>query len=253
MAEPAPLATSHPGASHGTHGVVVDDCWRRIGVLGDGSCPLLPTHIHCRNCPTYSRAALTLLDNLPTGEVSLPAADAARAGTAAQGPAVSCLVFRIGEEWLALPAEALAEVTAPCPLHSLPHRRHAAVLGLVSVRGNLLVCISLARLLGQDSPAPAQGAGARSDAAFDAAHDTTSSAGHGARLLVLGQGRNAFALPVEEIAGIERIAESALQPLPTTLSRTSSRYARALLQSGGRTVGLLDAASLQQALTRSLA
>ncbi|WP_370564757.1 chemotaxis protein CheW [Cupriavidus sp. UME77] len=250
MAEPA----SHPLAAHGqppgmgTVTVAVDDCWRRIGVLGDGSCALLAEHIHCRNCPTYSRAALTLLDNLPTGEVSLPDGHAGHANTAARGPAMSCLVFRIGDEWLALPAGALALVTAPCPVHSLPHRRHAAVLGLASVRGNLLVCISLARLLGQD---PA--AGAASNAAANAAANAKGSAGHGARLLVLGQGRTAIALPVDEVTGIERIAEADLQPLPTTLSRASAHYTRALLKSGQRTVGLLDPALLQQALKRSLA
>ncbi|MHA7684907.1 chemotaxis protein CheW [Cupriavidus sp. PET2-C1] len=243
---------SHPLAAHGqppgmgtvTVTVAVDDCWRRIGVLGDGSCPLLAEHIHCRNCPTYSRAALTLLDNLSTGEVSLPDSHAGHANATARGPAMSCLVFRIGDEWLALPAGALALVTAPCPVHSLPHRRHAAVLGLASVRGNLLVCISLARLLGQD---PA--AGATSNAAANA----KGSAGHGARLLVLGQGRTAIALPVDEVTGIERIAEADLQPLPTTLSRASAHYTRALLTSGQRTVGLLDPALLQQALKRSLA
>ncbi|WP_437341706.1 chemotaxis protein CheW [Cupriavidus basilensis] len=246
MAEPA----SHPLAAHGqppgmgTVTVAVDDCWRRIGVLGDGSCPLLAEHIHCRNCPTYSRAALTLLDNLPTGELSLPDGHAVHADAIARGPAMSCLVFRIGDEWLALPAGALALVTAPCPVHSLPHRRHAAVLGLASVRGNLLVCISLARLLGQD---PAAGA------ASNAAANAKGSAGHGARLLVLGQGRTAIALPVDEVTGIERIAEADLQPLPTTLSRASAHYTRALLKSGQRTVGLLDPALLQQALKRSLA
>ncbi|WP_420995685.1 chemotaxis protein CheW [Cupriavidus sp. 30B13] len=243
MAEPAPLASSAPAAAlpAGTQRIAIDDCWRRIGVLGDGSCPQLAVHIRCRNCPTYSRAALALLDNLPAGEASLPA-EAIPADSTAHGPAVSCLVFRVGDEWLALPAAALAEVTAPCPVHTLPHRRHAAVLGLASVRGNLLVCISLARLLGQDVPAAASAPG-----------NAASSAGHGARLLVLGQGRGAIALPVDEVTGIERVAESALQPLPTTLSRASTRYARALLQSGGRSVGLLDAALLQQALTRSLA
>lgn len=251
MAEPASHPPATPGLPLGTGTapvtVVIDDCWRRIGVLGDGSCPLLATHIHCRNCPTYSRAALTLLDNLPTGEVSLPDGHAVQANATARGPAMSCLVFRIGDEWLALPAGALALVTAPCPVHSLPHRRHAAVLGLASVRGNLLVCISLARLLGQDPAAAA------SNAIPNAAANAKGSAGHGERLLVLGQGRTAIALPVDEITGIERVAEADLRPLPTTLSRASAHYTRALLKSGARTVGLLDPALLQQALKRSLA
>src|SRR5262245_23179704 len=41
-------------------------CWRTIGVRGDHSCPELAEHVHCRNCPVYSAAALTVLD----GELS---------------------------------------------------------------------------------------------------------------------------------------------------------------------------------------
>ncbi len=37
--------------------IAIDDCWNRIGVRGDGSCPELKRHIHCRNCPVYSAAA----------------------------------------------------------------------------------------------------------------------------------------------------------------------------------------------------
>ena len=32
----------------------IDDCWNRIGIHGDKSCPLLAEHIHCRNCSVYS-------------------------------------------------------------------------------------------------------------------------------------------------------------------------------------------------------
>ena len=40
----------------------IDDCWNRIGIHGDKSCPLLIDHIHCRNCAVYSAAATRLLD-----------------------------------------------------------------------------------------------------------------------------------------------------------------------------------------------
>ena len=32
----------------------IDDCWNRIGVHGDKSCPLLDEHVHCRNCAVYA-------------------------------------------------------------------------------------------------------------------------------------------------------------------------------------------------------
>ncbi|WP_373377299.1 chemotaxis protein CheW [Cupriavidus nantongensis] len=225
----------------------VDDCWRRIGVRGDGSCPALAEHAHCRNCPTYAQAAAMLLEAQQLDQALQELPDAADLASAADengngsgndnahdASALACLVFRIGDEWLALPTATLGEVTAPCPVHSLPHRRDAAVLGLAAVRGNLLACLSLAHLF--DTGA--------AQAELDAA---------GSRFLILGQGRAAIALPVAEIAGIVRVRRAALQPLPATLARGSARYTQALFLDQGRSVGLLDAAQVRQALARSLA
>ncbi|MBB2920058.1 chemotaxis protein CheW [Cupriavidus alkaliphilus] len=225
----------------------VDDCWRRIGVRGDGSCPALAEHAHCRNCPTYAQAAAMLLDaqQLEQDLQGLPDAASLAGGGAGHdgddsddsddaGTSLACLVFRIGDEWLALPTAALGEVTAPAPVHSLPHRRDAAVLGLAAVRGNLLACLSLAHVF--DTGA------ARAE--LDAA---------GSRFLILGQGRAAIALPVAEVAGIVRVRQAALLPLPATLARASARYTQALFVDQGRSVGLLDAAQVRQALARSLA
>jgi chemotaxis-related protein WspD len=215
----------------------VNDCWRRIGVRGDGSCPALAEHAHCRNCPTYAQAAAMLLDAQRLDVVPDALPDAATLTgddgvlPAERGIALACLVFRIGDEWLALPTAALGEVTAPCPIQSLPHRRDAAVLGLAAVRGNLLACLSLARL-------------------FDAGAGESAS---GSRFLILGQGRAAIALPVAEVSGIARVPKPALQPLPATLARASARYTQALFLDQGRSVGLLDAALVRQALARSLA
>jgi len=43
---------------------MIDDCWNRIGVEGEGdhSCIQLKTVIHCRNCPIYSSAGRGLLE-----------------------------------------------------------------------------------------------------------------------------------------------------------------------------------------------
>jgi chemotaxis-related protein WspD len=218
----------------------IDDCWRRIGVRGDGTCLALAEHAHCRNCPTYAQAAAALLDAQQLDQALHELPDAATLTgndeevSAKRGAALACLVFRIGDEWLALPTAALAEVTAPCPVHSLPHRRDAAVLGLAAVRGNLLACLSLARLFD---------AGARHGEA-----DASAS-----RFLILGQGRAAIALPVAEVSGIASVPNAALLPLPATLARASARYTQALFLDQGRSVGLLDAAQVRQALARSLA
>ena len=228
--------------------LALDDCWNHIGVHGDRSCARLPGVIHCRNCPTYSRAAIALLDKLPAAEGPARQSAAVAADTGGElggesgsewgGNRLSCLVFRVGAQWLALPSLALSEVSAPCRVHSLPHRRRPAITGLAVVHGSLLVCVSLGHLI--DPQAPSASASQEAPA-------------RGARMLILGQGRGAIALPVDEVAGVERIDPSALQPLPTTVSRASAHFTQAVLRSGERNVGLLDPERLQQAITRSLA
>ena len=65
---------------------------------------------------------------------------------------MAVLLFRLQAEWLALPAQVFQEVAERRPVHSLPHRRQGIVLGLVNVRGELLLCVSLARLLRRNDP-----------------------------------------------------------------------------------------------------
>ena len=40
----------------------VGDCWNRIGVNGDRTCPELEEHVHCRNCPVFAGAARGFFD-----------------------------------------------------------------------------------------------------------------------------------------------------------------------------------------------
>ncbi|MCA3183762.1 MULTISPECIES: chemotaxis protein CheW [unclassified Cupriavidus] len=223
-------STTLPGLAAGT----VYDCWRRIGTGGDRSCPKLKDCLRCRNCPVYAQAAVTVLDSLSAGSLWDSTTDnAIDEDTPSQDRVAgqSLLIFRVGDEWLALPTAALGEITAPVPVHSLPHRRHAALIGVAAVRGVLLTCVSLALLFGAPE----------------------SAAQPATRCLILGQGRNAIALPVAEVAGVEQVPRHALLPLPATLTRASSRYTQALFEHGGRSVGLLDADLLRQALSRSLA
>lgn len=124
-------------------------CWNEIGVKGNGTCPELQKVIHCRNCPVYSKAGVQLLDRplLPGYRRAWTEHFAQKRKLAAPARR-SALLFRINAEWLALPTPAFQEVAERRPVHSLPHRRQGIVLGLVNVRGELLICVSLGRLLG---------------------------------------------------------------------------------------------------------
>ena len=214
----------------------LDDCWNRIGVRGDKSCPLLIEHIHCRNCTVYAAAAIRLLDRyaLQQDEAEVEYAQAPAAAQASR----SLLVFRLGEEWLALATRILVEVAAPVPVHTLPHPRGRALLGVANVRGALLTCLSLVELLGLDvSGAPAPAAGVRV----------------APRMLVLGAPGGHLLAAVDEVDGIHGFALDLLAEAERDNTLDPAKCSRGVLQWRGRSLRLLDEEQLLQTMIRSLA
>ena len=208
----------------------LDDCWNRIGITGDHSCPELLQHVHCRNCPVHAQAAARLLDR----PAVLRTPDARHDATAAMRALEPVLLFRIGDEWLGLPATLVIEIVAPRPVHALPHRRNPAVRGLTNIRGTLTVCYALGELLGI---APA----------------TREFPGAIARMLVVGTPGRATALPVDAVYGIERFATADELPVPGTVGRANTTYTRALVRWQEHSVGLLDGQLLLYSIDRNLA
>lgn len=158
-------------------------------------------------------------------------------GTGAEVELASAVIFRIGEEWLALSTAVFREAGEPRPVHSLPHRRNGIVRGIVNVRGELLVCISLATLLGIDKNADAE----RGDRSL-----------HFERMVVIGRANGRIAFSVNEVHGIHRYESRALTPVPGTVGHASA-FTRAMLPWEGRAVGLLDETRLLDAVDRNIA
>jgi chemotaxis-related protein WspD len=211
----------------------IDDCWNRIGVMGDGSCAELSHHTHCRNCPVYSAAARRLLDvPPPMGErESWTQRYAQDAVTTNRNLGRALLIFRSAQEWFALTASVCVEVASVRPVRTLPHRRDPAVMGLANIRGELMVCVSLAAFLRLP-----QGA------------NTTTP-----RLIVLKGAGEPTAIQVDEVAGTHRYTESELRPVPDTLAASASRNAEAVARWRDRTVGVLNAEALLASLDRCIA
>jgi chemotaxis-related protein WspD len=217
----------------------IDDCWNRIGVQGDLSCPALAQHIHCRNCPVYSAAAAVLLDReMSQSHVEERTVQYAQQRQDLAPGSRSIAIFRLGAEWLGLPTGVVVEVVGPRTIHSLPHRRGGVVLGLVNVRGELLICVSLGQLLGIE-PAASQGAEAAGDASQ--------------RLLVVRGDGGRLAFPVDEMHGIHRYDPGELQAAPVTIQKAGSRHVAAMLAWNGASVGCLDEQLVMHAWNRSLA
>ncbi|WP_448679711.1 chemotaxis protein CheW [Pseudomonas nicosulfuronedens] len=213
----------------------VDDCWNRIGVRGDRSCPKLAEYIHCRNCPVHAAAAISLLDRYALSSEGTELAPVASAEQAVEEGRPH-LIFRLGEEWLGLPTRALAEVAPSCVVHSLPHQRSPALLGVANVRGTLVACISLGELLGLD---------------------TRTAAREGARIvprmLILAAVGGPIISPVDEVDGIHELDEKAIVEAKSQSHAANDRFTRGVLQWRQRSIRLLDQEALLDAATRSLA
>jgi chemotaxis signal transduction protein len=215
----------------------VNDCWNRIGVRGDVSCPELRQHVHCHNCPVHATAALALLDREPpAGTHAAWTAHFAEPPAVRAAEIVPLFVFRVGEDWLATPAGLVAEVAPERTVHSLPHRRRGALLGLVNVHGSLVVCLSLAHVLGLEAAA---------------ASDEPRPFARG-RMLLIRHGDVRAACPVDEVNGIQRVEPSALVDTPAVVAGARACVTRVWMRRDD-TVGVLDETLFGQALRRSLA
>ncbi len=217
-------------------GVELRTCWSQIGVHGDGSCPELAKFIHCRNCPVYSNAGVQLLNRpLPPEYRREWTEHFARKKKTAAPAKISAVLFRIETEWLALTTQAFQEVAERRRVHSLPHRRLGLVMGLVNVRGELLICVSLGRLLGLEK----KKAGEARRGLFE-------------RLVVVNWDGCRLAFPVDEVHGIVRFETQQLKEPPATVTKSNVSFTQGILPWEGRAVGFLNAGVMFPTLDRSL-
>ncbi|MFM8356373.1 MAG: chemotaxis protein CheW [Gammaproteobacteria bacterium] len=222
-------------------------CRLTIGVWGDRSCPDLREHIHCRNCPVYAQGGRQLLARVPADTDTDTGAKAnsnskAEAGISASAPEPivvasalrSMLVFRVRGEWLAIRTANAREVVEPAPVHRVPHRNDVRFLGLVNVRGELMPCADLGRLLELPNVGPPAREAERV----------------WPRLLVLEREQRSWAFPVAEVEGIQRVQPDAVQPPPVTVELGRSAFTEGVFEGRKGPVSVIDEDTLWYALQR---
>jgi chemotaxis-related protein WspD len=150
----------------------------------------------------------------------------------------SILVFRIASEWFGLATTAVDEITEVGVIRRLPHRVGSLVQGIVSLRGEVLVCVALDILLGleKQEKVHAQDSG------------TTQS-----RLIVCNSNARRLAFVASEVHGVERYIPRELRQTPATISKSGNTYTAGILPWKGRhTIGCLDAEQLFRSLDKGL-
>ena len=203
-------------------------CWRVIGVQGgDQSCERLIEVLHCRNCPIYAQAARQLLDR----ESPLEDTPELHAGLYRASSSHTALVFRLGQQWLGLPPGMVAEVAGNPPVRRLAHRTEGRIEGVVNVRGELRLCVSLVELLGLG----------RRDAG-----------GATARLVLVEDDSGPLAFRCDEVRGLLPYTDDATEPPPDTLRSPLDTCVRAMMPSASGHVALLDATAVTRLLRSAL-
>jgi chemotaxis-related protein WspD len=234
MGSDAPVQDSSK-TSFQSHRPGFGDCWNTVGVSGDRSCPELSTHVHCRNCPVFAGAARSFFDRpAPDGYLADWSGWLAESATLgpdgdrsdvkgdnllSRGEAVSVLIFRLGQEWLAFGTQTIAEVTLPRPVHRIPHRSNAVFSGIVSLQGQVQLCVSLHGLLG-----------------------ATATPGPFSRLVVLHdlERGETWVFTADEVVGVRRIPRTQWRNVPSTLMNPAVGFSQAVLSCDERSIGLLD-------------
>ena len=239
------------------------DCWNSIGVRGDRSCPELGRVVHCQNCPVFAAAGRRFLDApSPPGYLEEWTERLAAPVEEAAADLESVLTFRLADEWLALPARVLVEVTTARPVHRVPYRG-GLLAGLVNIRGELYLCAHLDRLLrieklaGAESPTPrvVRRGFADSAPATQANGEQSRDGRQGRpaeRLLVVHRDADRWVFPVTAVGQVARVPRGEIRPPPATVGRAAAHLSRGVFAWEGRLVGLLDDRRLFEALRTRL-
>ncbi|HLP88359.1 MAG TPA: chemotaxis protein CheW [Nostocaceae cyanobacterium] len=227
---------------------ILDVCWQKIGIYGDRTCPELSNVAHCRNCSIYTGAGRQLLNRpLPndyrqkwTQLIAQPRTKTIQPKSlaiTAKTTTLKVVIFRLQQEWLALPAEIFQETTTVCPIHTLPHRSNQILRGLVNIRGELYLCISLSHLLNLEISG-------KSSPSFSPVVYS--------RMVVVKYEGDIWVFSVDEIYGLHQIQQEELIDPPTNLTSANRTYTKSLFSWHSYSVSYLDTESLFSTLARKV-
>lgn len=222
--------------------IEIDDCWNSIGVWSSvvSRCSKLDEVIHCRNCEVYSTAGRTMLERrIPDGyedtwaEIYREDKKQKLAGTE------SVTIFRLGNEWMALPTSFIQEITDVTSVHSIPHHSKSVLRGLVNLRGQLKICVSLGQMMKIDKAEAYTGKETK-ERIYE-------------RMIAVKHNDAQYVFLVSEIRGTHRYHPKDLQIPPATLSQAAGTYTRGIIQWQGHEVACLDAELMFYSLEKTLA
>ncbi len=140
------------------------------------------------------------------------------------------LVARIGDERLGFDAMLAHRVHDPAVIRRVPHRHSEHLAGIVTVDGDIVPAGFLGRLLGiQPDASPVD-----------------------PRVILVGPIDRRWALPVDEIVGVQQFSRSEVIDAPTTVASSMRRHVSGLVRLDESFVAIIDGERLLDALDGGL-
>ncbi len=236
----------HSGSIH-SDSAPAKPCWKEIGVWGTNTCETLAQVSHCYDCRVYSSAGTQLLQRAiaPEYRAQQTAQLAAPLPDNDSSQLFSVLIFRLAQEWLALPAGLCQQVLSPLAPHTLPHRTNNTLLGIVNIRGQLMLKVSLLEILGLEILGTAS--------AIDATESAVADTKVYPRMIVVKKtletgGEESWVFDVDELHGIHALSFGQLEKAAAGASVGANTCTRNVFSWNGQRVSCLDDVRFFEAL-----
>jgi chemotaxis-related protein WspD len=142
------------------------------------------------------------------------------------------VIFQLFDEWLALSPLFFSEVTESRSIHSLPHRKNPILMGVVNLRGQLKLCVSLHKLL--------------------EINEQKITSQPFKRLIAIEKEGEHWVFPVHDVFGIYHCNLEQLENVPVTIAKSTANYLKGVIPWRNKSVGYLDEELLFYSLKRSV-
>ncbi len=213
--------------------VNVTQCWNSVGIWGDRSCDELTTVQRCRDCKVFKQAGRQLLERpMPRGYTQHWGKLIAQANARQGNKGTAVLIFRIGSEYFGFAASQVGEVMPALTTHQIPHVQGSILQGMVTLRGELKLLVSLRQLFG----------------IADALDQPTADAW----MIRAWSRADTLVFPVSELCAMHRYQAADLKAVPATLSASMAESVAGMFDWKEHHVALLNEHSLYERLVRGL-
>lgn len=218
-------------------GATLSDCWNTIGVWGraENRCEKLNEFVHCRNCSIFSDVGRSVFERRAPSKylTHWRKRISGKKNTEADSKGVGALVFRVKNEWFALPSKVINVIANNRAIHRIPRNQNPFITGVVNINGEIKTCYSFDCLLN-----------------ISDIKDTKSKIDKllAKRFIVVKLGSQDYVFPVDEIMGLSWYSDVDMIPAPATLDINKLSLIHGSIKKDKKQVAIFNVQMLQEKL-----